>query len=145
MGALPVATPPQVLNPISLYWPEFYRSDKQPSEIKPNHVNNLSSTSTELRIFKANSRDFISSTNTVIKMPLDRYHILQIEIDPCAVKGTYLECTPLRQERVAQNWFFMSYLGTSRLGTSVKAIQDFWSRWDNYSRFWSYSLWQLPE
>lgn len=58
-------------------------------------------------------------------MPLDRYHILQNEIDPCAVKGNYLECTPLRQEKVAQNWFFMSYLGTAKHGTAVKAIQDF--------------------
>lgn len=61
-------------------------------------------------------------------MPLDRYHILQNEIDPCAVKGNSLEGTPLRQERVAQNWLFMSYLGTARLGAAVKAIQDFWSQ-----------------
>lgn len=71
-------------------------------------------------------------------MPLERYHILQNEIDPCAVKVNCLEGTPLRQERGAQDRLFMSSLGKARPGTAVKAIQTIsWSRRDNWSPFWS--------
>lgn len=62
-------------------------------------------------------------------MPLERYHILQNEIDPCAVKVNSLEGTPLIQQRGAQDRLFMSSLGKARPGTAVKAIQTIsWSQ-----------------
>lgn len=71
-------------------------------------------------------------------MPLERYHILQNEIDPCAVKVNSLEGTPLTQQRGAQDRLFMSSLGKARPGTAVKAIHTIsWSQRDNWSPFWS--------
>lgn len=61
-------------------------------------------------------------------MPLERYHILQNEIDPCAVKVNYLEGTPLKQGKVNQDMLFTSCLGKARPGTTVKSnAEDSWS------------------
>lgn len=56
-------------------------------------------------------------------MPLEWYHIVQNEIDLCAVKVNYLEGTALRQESTAQDRLFMSCLGKARPATVVNAIQ----------------------
>lgn len=62
-------------------------------------------------------------------MPLERYHILQNEIDQCAVKVNYLEGTPIKQGKVTQDKLFTSRLGKARPGTTVKSnAGGSWSR-----------------
>lgn len=109
--------------PYSLHLPEFYRAYKHPPEIQPNHINRLSSVFTELGILKLIQGVLQAPPNTVVKMPLERYHILQNEIDPCAVKVDPLEGSPLREERAPQGRLFASHLGKARPGTAIKAIQ----------------------
>lgn len=72
-------------NPVSPHEAGFYRSYKQPPEFQPNLVNSLSAAHA-IGDFKAESRAFTSPTNTIVKMPWNRYHVLQNETDPYAWK-----------------------------------------------------------
>lgn len=67
-------TSPQVLNPIT-FIRQLYRSYKHPPEIQPNHKQSFFKLH-GIEDFKADSRTFTSPTNTVVKMPLEKYHIL---------------------------------------------------------------------
>lgn len=79
--------------PHSLHLPEFYRAYNHPLGIEPNHINSVSSISTELRILKLIQGGFTSPKNTVVKNAIGNNPISQNETDPCVVKVNFLQGT----------------------------------------------------